>query len=399
MFKFNFFFYSLILLTLLVNGQDQVALENYYITWGNDTVYAEFKDPGRINRHHHVIVKKGRKKTKFYPDNIKKYKLDSVIFFSSGDLFLELVIQGNISLFKYRYKQQMQSNGVNGAVNYFGYEVTNNFLMIDDVFCRVRKMGFKKDCEEWFSHYPEVLDKIRTEEYKSNDLIDIVEYANSLSPVITKKNDQGLNKTMKKNQIRFQNPVVNFMNGKKLVVSSYILDSLDYYEGNIYYTTLLKNKEKNEYKDNIFSITERNGTETVLYKANNEIGEILTPDQMAQYIDGFRKSRQYKVSPLVMIGGIATGFGGVFIPSPTVYAGRISIPIPVGVLVPATYIAIMGATTPTAGALQRQLPIIVENEHYQMGYQEGVKKKRLKNSLLGAGLGFVAGIIVVSATN
>ncbi len=187
-------------------------------------------------------------------------------------------------------------------------------------------------------------------------------------------------------------------NGKKITISSYALDITEYYDGKIVYKTVA-GKEKSKYLEDVFSVVESNGKETVLYTQNVEFGEILTPEQMKQYVIGIGDARNAIISPLIGMGGVLSGLAGALIPQPEIKLGNSSMPIPVGVLVPVTYMAIAGATTPKADKLQQKFPVKASNEHYLMGYQEGIKKKRIKESFIGAGFGFLVGILIVTTAN
>ena len=187
-------------------------------------------------------------------------------------------------------------------------------------------------------------------------------------------------------------------NGKKVAITNYSLDTANYYDGKITFTNL-DGKVKSKYKEDVFSIVDNADSETILYAQNVEMGEILTPEQMKQYVSGIGDSRKSRVSPLVMIGGFVSGFAGAFVPQPEIEFTSGSMPVHLGVLVPAAYIGVMGSITPNANQLTRNYSVNATTEHYLMGYQEGVKKKRLTNSIIGAGAGFIAGIIVVSVVN
>ncbi len=187
-------------------------------------------------------------------------------------------------------------------------------------------------------------------------------------------------------------------NGKKLTINSYVLDNSDYYDGKITYKTI-NGKEKSKYLEDVFSVVEKNGKETVFYTQNVEFGEILTPEQMKQYVIGIGDARSTLISPLIGIGGVFSGLLGAFIPQPQIKMGDNTLPLPVGVFVPATYITVMGATAPNADKLQQKFPEKADNEHYLMGYQEGIKKKRIKNSLIGSAFGFIVGVFIVVSVN
>lgn len=187
-------------------------------------------------------------------------------------------------------------------------------------------------------------------------------------------------------------------NGKKIAITSYILDSLDYYDGKITYTTL-QGKSKSKYLEDVFSIVGNNGGEKILYKKNDDFGEILTPTQMRQYVIALQDVRNTKISPLIGIGGFATGLATAFIPQPELNFGDNSLPIPLGIFIPLTYIGIMGATPPDDDKIKTRIPEQANNENYLLGYQDGMRKKRIRNSAIGAGLGILSGFMIALAVN
>lgn len=187
-------------------------------------------------------------------------------------------------------------------------------------------------------------------------------------------------------------------NGKKITISSYTLDSLDYYDGKITYTTI-KGKEKSKYLEDIFSIIKQDGSENILYEQNMDLGEILTPVEMKSYVLGLHDMRNTKISPLVGIGGFASGFIVAITPTPEIKFGDSSVPIPLGVFVPITYTAIMGATPPNGDKLKQKFPEKANDDNYILGYQTGIRKKRIKHSLIGAVIGVAAGFVTVAIVN
>ena len=88
------------------------------------------------------------------------------------------------------------------------------------------------------------------------------------------------------------------------------------------------------------------------------------------------------------IGGLASGIAGGLIPA----LGVQSATIPLGSLVPVSYVIITSNTTRTVDQIQADNPEINTNEHYLMGVQQGIKEKRMKKSVLGAGIGFAIGL-------
>ena len=189
-----------------------------------------------------------------------------------------------------------------------------------------------------------------------------------------------------------------FRNGKTQTIKDYSLIDSSYYEGQIKFTTL-NGKIKTKYLEDIFSVINKSGDENIFYTPNENLGEILSVSQMKSYITGRYDARNTKISPMVFVGGVLSGAAGAFIPQPEIKTNSGSFSLPLGIFVPATYVVIMGATPPTAEKLNQKLPDKAGNESYLIGYQDGIRKKRIKNSLIGAGIGFVAGIITIVAVN
>lgn len=200
------------------------------------------------------------------------------------------------------------------------------------------------------------------------------------------------------NNVHAQVSSLLMLDGKTIQISDYKLDTSDYYEGKIEFVTS-KGSSKDKYIDEVFSITDASGNETVIYKPSLELGEVLTVDQMRLYINGLNQAKNATISPMVFYGGLMAGFGSVMLPKPELQFGDNSMNVPLGIMVPVTYIGLVGANTPKAEVLQQQLPNTPSNEHYLMGYQEGVRKKRFKNSIIGAAIGVVGGIVFVSLAN
>ncbi len=189
-----------------------------------------------------------------------------------------------------------------------------------------------------------------------------------------------------------------FRDGKIKTIKNYSLTDSSYYEGQIKFTTS-NGKTKTKYLEDVFSVVNKSGNEKIFYTPNENLGETLSTSQMKSYVLGRQDALNTKISPIIFIGGIVTGAAGAFIPQPEIKTNNGSFPLPLGIFVPATYVVVMGATPPTAEKLSQKFPDKAGNEPYLMGYQEGIRKKRVKNSLIGAGIGFVAGIVTLIAIN
>jgi hypothetical protein len=99
-------------------------------------------------------------------------------------------------------------------------------------------------------------------------------------------------------------------NGKKIAINNYSLDTSNYYDGKIFYTKL-NGSGKSKFKEEVFSVVDKSGNETIFYTPNIELGEILTPEQMKQYVSGIGDASRTKTSWLIPIGGFGVGlFGG-----------------------------------------------------------------------------------------
>jgi len=186
--------------------------------------------------------------------------------------------------------------------------------------------------------------------------------------------------------------------GKKITISNFGIDSDDYYNAEIIYL-MKKGKIKKKYLDEVFSVVDSEGNERILYEPNFELGEVLTQLEMKQFVLGLHESDEFKMSPIVGIGGVLSGLAGAFVPQLGLEKGDSKIEIPIGILVPSMYVGVIGATSPSAETLKNKMPAKANNEHYLMGYQEGIRKKRYKQGLIGAGIGFVTGIILVATVN
>lgn len=187
-------------------------------------------------------------------------------------------------------------------------------------------------------------------------------------------------------------------NGKKLTIGDYKIQD-DHNGDSVMVFTSDKGKEKERYLDEVFSVIDNNGAERVIYYSNATIGEILTVDQMRSFVNGQYDGKQTKISPLISITAAAAGFGGAFIPNPSIKSGSTSIDIPVGILIPTAHALISGGFSTPDKVLQKNFPNRIDDKYYVMGVDHSLQKKRVKHSLIAGLAGFVAGMIVVVSVN
>lgn len=189
------------------------------------------------------------------------------------------------------------------------------------------------------------------------------------------------------------------MNGKQLSVKSYKINFDEVEEGVIAFTNL-EGKQKKKYLDDVFSIIDADGSEQIVYKQDEFMGNILTPAQMRIYLQGFTDVLEnYKVPAWVFIGGFASGIVGGILPQPNFDLGDFHGSVPVGVLVPSVYVGTVGAITPDVDLIESNMPNRINDEYYKMGVQDGVQKKRIKGGLIGGAIGFVAGALTLIAVS
>lgn len=153
-----------------------------------------------------------------------------------------------------------------------------------------------------------------------------------------------------------------------------------------------KNRELQEIDlEHIFSITDTMGNEQIIYKPDTIKEDYMNADQMRYFINGeIEADAKYKCN-WCLVGGIAIGAASPFLlpfigftpMSNIVYAP----------LIPAassTAIGFTGASDKTIMAIN---PVQAKNEHYVLGFKERSGQIKLKSTIIGSGIGLLAGII------
>ena len=163
--------------------------------------------------------------------------------------------------------------------------------------------------------------------------------------------------------------------GKKIKVENYKIESPEL----ISYQNL-KGKTKTIDAYDVFSIHESNGNEKIIYVPDTSYVGAFKVEEMKSFVQGqFDASQKYK-SPLTTIGGIAVaGVSSAFIQPLYVF------------LISGGYCTGIGLTNTRGKKLQ--IPAeFAQNEHYRLGYNKAVKHKRIKNAIIGSGIGLLAGL-------
>ncbi len=194
-----------------------------------------------------------------------------------------------------------------------------------------------------------------------------------------------------------QNDTIWLMNGKKVVVNTYQLNTEegDSLTQNISFTNP-KGRNKKIYTNDIFSIKKSNQSETIFYTPQPEIGEKLSVPQMRSYVTGLQRAQNEKPNKYIVAGSIAAGLIGAFTPQTTINVGKSSGTIPLGILIPVGYVSLTGYFTPSQKYLNaNSLPL--SDEYYVMGFEEGFKMKTIRRNILAACAGYLVGVVVVNS--
>ena len=165
--------------------------------------------------------------------------------------------------------------------------------------------------------------------------------------------------------------------GKRIYVEAVNLDSAAY----VFYK-LDNGKIKAIEREDVFSWTRTDSVEVIFYKpACTDV--CFQIDQMRDYLHGVADGKELK-RPVPVIVGIAAGAAGGFL-----LPGFISPVIPA--------LDAIGFGIPQPKIENFNIDSRYENNtHYAEGYTESVRRKRVINSLIGGGIGLVAGIVGVS---
>lgn len=92
------------------------------------------------------------------------------LFSSSKNIFLRLMLDGDLKLFHYYYKQYAGTTG--------GYYTAENFVLEkNNELMRPRALSFKKDMSAFLANCPDVAQRIEEKEFKRRDIeIIVMEY-------------------------------------------------------------------------------------------------------------------------------------------------------------------------------------------------------------------------------
>ncbi len=149
----------------------------------------------------------------------------------------------------------------------------------------------------------------------------------------------------------------------------------------------------------VFSINRDGSSEELIYNPDTVSGEDPTVSEVRDYIKGEQYAGLVYRKPLNLISGIAVGGAGSFLGF-------------YGLIVPVVYPAILGAVTPkikgplthnyneTTGKFEPittpdTAPNIAVTESFSAGYGKKARNMKMKNSMIGGGIGFAVGFSIL----
>jgi len=202
--------FLLVTVFFLNTNSEAKKIPGYFINNNDDTVYVTFSVPVNLFRQE-IKMERLQEKIRYYDslnnsNNLKPGNASELVMINSGDtirmlsrannlglgsfasrkaIFLWLIKDGPLQLFKY-YESQASapcfdhtSNTVSGG---YVYETEKYILQKrgQPLFRTRNKVSFRKDMTDYLSDCPELAKKIENKQYRSDDMLLIVEEYNKL---------------------------------------------------------------------------------------------------------------------------------------------------------------------------------------------------------------------------
>jgi len=179
-----------------------------------------------------------------------------------------------------------------------------------------------------------------------------------------------------------QNKVL-FLNGDTMSIGTFKVDTTKFL---IEYKNK-RNKEKFIDIDNVFSIVDSTGKETVYYipvVMDEGDSVIVSVKQMRDFVGGaFDANNEHKAWGAFGVG-LASGLAGAAVTAPGMLFYSPIVPAGTSVLV--------GFTQPTKSKVVKLHPDKKDNDYYIRGYQQSAQSKRTNQAIKGGLLGLLLGI-------
>jgi hypothetical protein len=149
----------------------------------------------------------------------------------------------------------------------------------------------------------------------------------------------------------------------------------------------------------MFSYTNSEGEETILYKRDTLMGNFFSVNEMKMFVYGERDAYTNFKSTGWLIAGMGLGFTGVLIDT---YDGTTSAgffqrdPSVFSIAVPFVVTIGSGLFKPKVRKEYAADVNFLGSEHYIEGFQKIAKVKKLKSALLGSVIGVTSGLVINS---
>lgn len=175
---------------------------------------------------------------------------------------------------------------------------------------------------------------------------------------------------------------LTLLNGKTLKIKKFKIDTSS---GIFYYKLKLpsgKLKTKSLYRDEIFSVTDSIGNESIIYQAQSD--QALNQEEMRRFVKGYGTGRLKHQSHWAMLGGFAAGFGGMFVSKNPFFSP----------IIPAAYVGSISIVKPNTDYLLWNDPDMELSPEFVAGYKDAAKKKNIKYAIIGSIEGIIIGTLV-----
>ncbi len=198
--------------------------------------------------------------------------------------------------------------------------------------------------------------------------------------------------------VRGQVDTILLMKGKRIITSGYTIKGTANNDGFITYKNKA-GKTKKTYLEDVFSVTDKNGVETVFYEPMPNDTNELSVDQMRWFLKGKADIGNWHFSTGYFAGGFVSGAAGAVCPPVKFEIGDNQSSARVGVLIPVMYLALIRNSNPTIEEIKTIYPQCPDNAFYLQGAQDAVRECRVKDGLKGTISGFIIGLMGVWAYN
>lgn len=172
------------------------------------------------------------------------------------------------------------------------------------------------------------------------------------------------------------------MEGERIVAKSITINQTS---NECFYVKLNDSEKVIDFED-IFSVRDTLGKETIYYKQDPQKGFYESPADMKLYVEGMMAAQKKYKSPLSSCGGMILSVSAVTAVAITGIGGLFWTP-----LVPVIYTGFVLKSKPSVTKITNSLPENLRQEKYIIGYITQVKKKRVNNAIFGSVGGLILG--------